>query len=67
MYKDILSDIENIAVWPVISFVIFFLFFLILVWWVMTADKSFISKMSNKPFEDGIESESGEAFNSNQL
>lgn len=66
MYKDILSDIENIAIWPTISFVIFFLFFLILIWWVLTADKSFIAKMSNKPFEDGIETKSSEALNSNQ-
>ncbi len=26
MYKDILRDIDNIAIWPTISFVIFFLF-----------------------------------------
>ncbi|MGE0588364.1 MAG: cytochrome C oxidase Cbb3 [Cyclobacteriaceae bacterium] len=55
MYKDILSSIDNIAIWPTISFVIFFLFFLILIWWVMTSDNAFIAKMSNKPFEDGIE------------
>lgn len=67
MYKDILSDIENIAIWPSISFVIFFLFFLILIWWVMSADKSFMNKMSNKPFEDGIESESSEALNPTEL
>ncbi len=54
MYKDILRSIDNIAIWPTISFVIFFLFFLILIWWVMTSDKTFIAKMSNKPFEDGI-------------
>lgn len=54
MYQNILRNIDNIAIWPTISFVIFFLFFLILIWWVLTVDKSFISKMSNKPFEDGI-------------
>jgi len=67
MYKDILSGIENVAIWPTISFVIFFLFFLILIWWVLTADKSFINTMSNKPFEDGIETKSSEALNANQL
>lgn len=65
MYKDILSDIDNIAIWPTISFIIFFLFFIILIWWVLTADQSFILKMSNKPFEDGIDSKH-EAFKSNQ-
>lgn len=67
MYKDILSSIDNIEIWPTISFVIFFLFFIGLVWWVLTADKSFIRKMSNKPFEDGIVSKSNEALNSTQL
>ncbi|HCM77484.1 MAG TPA: CcoQ/FixQ family Cbb3-type cytochrome c oxidase assembly chaperone [Cytophagales bacterium] len=54
MYKDILNNIDNIAIWPTISFVIFFVFFIVLIWWVYTTDKSYISKMSNKPFEDGV-------------
>ncbi len=52
MYKDILQNIENIAIWPVISFVIFFLFFLILVWWAFTADRKYIQEMSSLPLED---------------
>ncbi len=54
MYKDILKNIDNIAIWPTISFVIFFLFFLGLLWWVFTADKVYLSNMSDKPFEDGV-------------
>lgn len=61
MYKDILRSIDNIAIWPTISFVIFFLFFLILIWWVMSSDNTFIVKMSNKPFEDGIEPNTDQA------
>ncbi len=67
MYKDILRDIDNIAIWPTISFVIFFLFFLILIWWVLKTDKTFIAKMSNKPFEDGIDTERKDAIKSNEL
>lgn len=55
MYKDILQSIENVAIWPVISFVIFFLFFLMLLWWAFTADKEFINEMSKKPLSDGVE------------
>ncbi len=51
MYKDILQNIDNIAIWPVISFVIFFIFFLCLLWWVFTADKELIEKMKNLPME----------------
>lgn len=56
MYKNVLQGIDNIAIWPVISFIIFFVFFLALVWWAFTADKKFIQEMSNKPLEDGSES-----------
>ena len=52
MYKEILQSIDNIQVWPVISFVIFFLFFIFLLWWAFTVDKSFIREMSELPLED---------------
>jgi cytochrome c oxidase cbb3-type subunit 4 len=59
MYKNVLQSIDNIAIWPVISFVIFFLFFLCLLWWVFTADKKFIEKMEALPMEDSkLEKES---------
>lgn len=53
MYKSILQSIDNIAIWPVISFVIFFLFFCLLLWYVFTADKQFIKTMSEQPLRDG--------------
>lgn len=52
MYKNVLQSIENIAIWPIISFVIFFIFFLCLLWWVFSADKKFIEKMEMLPMED---------------
>lgn len=51
MYKNVLQSIDNIAIWPVISFVIFFLFFLCLLWWVFTTKKTFIDKMKSLPLE----------------
>lgn len=52
MYKNVLQSIENIEVWPVISFVIFFVFFICLLWSVFTTDTKFIDKMKSLPFED---------------
>lgn len=52
MYKNILQSIENIEIWPVISFIIFFVFFLALLWWVFTRDKEFIAKMKGMPIQD---------------
>ena len=51
MYKNVLQSIDNIAIWPVISFVIFFLFFLCLLWWVFTTDKKFIDRMKEMPLD----------------
>lgn len=55
MYKDILPHIERVAVWPIISLLIFFTFFIVLLWYVFTADKNFIHEMSKKPLHDGSE------------
>jgi hypothetical protein len=52
MYKNILQNIDNIQVWPVISFVIFFLFFALLLWWVITVDKKYVDEMGQKPLSD---------------
>lgn len=56
MYKEILATIDNVAIWPVISFVIFFSFFLGLLWWAFTVDGGFIRTMSQLPLEDGTDS-----------
>jgi cytochrome c oxidase cbb3-type subunit IV len=52
MYKNVLQSIDNIAIWPVISFVIFFVFFICLLWWVFTTDKQFINVMKNMPLDN---------------
>jgi len=54
MYKDILQSIDNVAIWPVVSFVIFFTFFLVLVWWAFSADKDFIQKMKKLPMDENL-------------
>ena len=57
MYKNVLQSIDNIAIWPVISFVIFFLFFLCLLWWVLTVDKKLMKKISELPIEPASQDE----------
>lgn len=52
MYKNVLQNIDNIAIWPVISFVIFFLFFLCLLWWVFSTDKKTIHELEILPLQD---------------
>jgi len=52
MYKNVLQNIANIEIWPIISFVIFFVFFLGLLWWVFKVDKKFIAEMAALPLHD---------------
>lgn len=65
MYKNILQSIDHIAIWPVISFVIFFLFFICLLWWVLTVDKKFVAKMSQLPMEEGTQTLNSEEQQNN--
>ncbi len=52
MFKHYFEGAEHIAVGPVISLVIFFVFFLVLLLWVVKADKGFIKKMRELPLDD---------------
>lgn len=52
MYKNVLQNITDIQIWPIISFVIFFLFFICLLWWVFTVDKKFIARMASMPIDE---------------
>lgn len=55
MFKFIKGNLENIdgvAIYPMISLMIFFLFFVVLLWWVFTAKKQHIDEVSHIPLED---------------
>lgn len=50
--KGHLESIDSVEVYPLISLVIFFGFFVILGLWVFTAKKEYIKRVSNLPLED---------------
>ncbi len=54
MFKHYFEGAENIAVGPIVSLVIFFVFFIILLYWVFKVDKSFIKKMEDMPLNDSL-------------
>jgi cbb3-type cytochrome oxidase subunit 3 len=47
-----MESISGIEIYPMISLLIFFIFFVILFWWVFTAKKDYIQKVSNLPFDN---------------
>jgi len=46
-----MESIDGVATYPMISLVIFFVFFVILFWWVFTASKEHVKEMSEMPLE----------------
>lgn len=51
MYKNVLENIAGIEIFPLISLIIFFLFFACMIIWLFKADKSYFEKMSGLPLE----------------
>ena len=49
--KGPLESIEGVAIYPIISLLIFFIFFTALFWWVITARKDYINKVSDLPLD----------------
>jgi cbb3-type cytochrome oxidase subunit 3 len=50
--KGNLENIDGVAIYPLISLLIFFVFFVVLFWWVFTAKKEHIEEVSNIPLEN---------------
>jgi cbb3-type cytochrome oxidase subunit 3 len=50
--KGHMESITGIEIYPMISLLIFFLFFVILFYWVFTAKKDYINKVSNIPLDN---------------
>lgn len=46
-----MESIEGVATYPMLSLLIFFVFFVILFWWVFTASKAYIKEVSELPLD----------------
>jgi cytochrome c oxidase cbb3-type subunit IV len=53
MYKDVLRAIEGIGLYPVISLIVFFLFFTTVFLWVLRIRKPHAARMAALPLDDG--------------
>jgi cbb3-type cytochrome oxidase subunit 3 len=50
--KGNLENIDGVQIYPMISLLIFFIFFIALFWWVFTAKKEHISEVSRIPLDN---------------
>lgn len=55
--KHYMEDITGIEIYPIISLLIFFIFFVVLSWWVVSAKKDYIKRVSNIPFDNQNQTE----------
>ncbi len=57
--KGNLENIDGVQIYPMISLLIFFIFFVALFWWVITAKKEHIKVISNIPLENNSNTNKG--------
>ncbi|UWX55401.1 CcoQ/FixQ family Cbb3-type cytochrome c oxidase assembly chaperone [Maribacter litopenaei] len=50
--KGYMENIEGVATYPMISLMIFFVFFVVLFWWVFTASKEYVKEVSEIPLDN---------------
>ncbi|MEP1489661.1 MAG: CcoQ/FixQ family Cbb3-type cytochrome c oxidase assembly chaperone [Algibacter sp.] len=50
--KNHMESITGIEIYPMLSLLIFFTFFVVLFWWVFTAKKDYIKTVSNIPLDN---------------
>ena len=56
MIKDYLQNINGVEIYPIISLIVFVIFFTAIIIWLVKVDKKYINKMENLPFEKNEES-----------
>lgn len=55
MYKEVLSGIQNVSIYPVFSFSVFFIFFLAMAVWVLKSKKEEFETVSKIPLSGNNE------------
>ncbi|HWQ34693.1 MAG TPA: hypothetical protein VNQ79_17720 [Blastocatellia bacterium] len=51
MYKNVMQSIEGIGIYPLISLLMFFLFFVAVLVWFVRADRGWLKKMAELPLD----------------
>lgn len=50
--KGHLASIDGVSIYPIITLLIFFTFFVTLIWWVMGFEKKKMNEISNIPLNE---------------
>lgn len=55
MLSEHLSSAQGVSIYPIISLILFFLFFTLMIVWVIKLDKKYINRMEKIPFDSNSE------------
>ena len=51
MFREIFESMSGISIFGLFSMILFFLIFLGVIYWVIKADKKYLTKMENMPLD----------------
>ena len=57
MFRKYLESIAGVDIYPIISLLIFFIFFALLITWVARTRKEYVDELSNLPLETDSKNE----------
>lgn len=63
MEKEVLQNMLGVEIYPVVALIMFMLFFFLMLGWIFSLKKQYITEMENIPLEDNNYSESEENLN----
>lgn len=52
MIRNVLQSIAGIEIYPIISLILFFTVFMVMIIWVVRRDKKYIDEMSSMPLQN---------------
>jgi glucan phosphoethanolaminetransferase (alkaline phosphatase superfamily) len=52
METKVMESMDGVTVYPVVSLIVFILFFVAIIIWMIRADKEYLKKMSSLPLDD---------------
>ena len=51
MFSNYIKDIEGVGIYPIISLLVFFIFFVGMLIWMLRIDKNYVKKMEQLPLD----------------
>jgi cbb3-type cytochrome oxidase subunit 3 len=63
MEKEVLQNMMGVEIYPVVALIMFMLFFFLILGWIFSLKKQYITEMENIPLEENNYSESEENLN----